>query len=96
MDWAIGVWASSLLNAAYFLPISGAPVAARANPPGTYAARGWRETAWLLLLPPLATAIMTLAAGVFAQSPGSPLAWAKLIAEREYRTHPLGTPAALE
>ena len=33
---------------------------------------------------------MTLAAGVFAQSPGSPLAWAKLIAEREYRPQPLG------
>jgi hypothetical protein len=32
----------------------------------------------------------------WAQSPGSPLAWAKLIAEREYRPQPLGTPAALE
>ena len=46
-------------------------------------ARGWRETAWLLLLPPLATAMMTLAAAVFAQSPGRPLAWAKLIAGGE-------------
>ncbi|MBK7050211.1 MAG: monovalent cation/H+ antiporter subunit D family protein [Rhodoferax sp.] len=94
MDWAIWVlWASSLLNAAYFLPILWRawlrPVPT-AWPEEHIAARGWRETAWLLLLPPLATAIMTLAAGVFAQSPGSPLAWAKLIAEREYRPQPLG------
>ena len=100
MDWAIWVlWASSLLNAAYFLPILWRawlrPVPTT-WPEEHIAARGWRETAWLLLLPPLATAIMTLAAGVFAQSPGSPLAWAKLIAEREYRPQPLGTPAALE
>lgn len=47
--------------------------------------RGWCETAWLLLLPPLAAAIMTLAAGMLAKSPGSPLDWAKLIAEREYQ-----------
>ena len=94
MDWAIWVlWASSLLNAAYFLPILWRawlrPVPTT-WPEEHIAARGWRETAWLLLLPPLATAIMTLAAGVFAQSPGSPLAWAKLIAEREYRPQPLG------
>lgn len=37
------------------------------------------------LLPPLITAIMALAAGMFAETPGSPLDWAKLIAEREYR-----------
>jgi len=39
----------------------------------------------VLLLPPLITAIITLAAGMLAESPGSPLVWAKLIAEREYR-----------
>ncbi|MCK7498385.1 MAG: hypothetical protein MZW92_52945 [Comamonadaceae bacterium] len=48
------------------------------------AARGWRETAWLLLLPPLATAAATLATGILADSGFSPLAWAKLIAAREY------------
>lgn len=89
MDWAIWVlWTSSLLNAAYFLPILwrawSRPTPA-AWPEEHISARGWRETAWLLLLPPLATAIMTLAAGMFAESPGSPLEWAKLIAEREYR-----------
>lgn len=89
MDWAIWVlWTSSLLNAAYFLPIlwrawfRPAPLT---WPEEHIPARGWRETAWLLLLPPLATAIMTLAAGMLAETPGSPLEWAKLIAEREYR-----------
>ncbi|MDD5404666.1 MAG: proton-conducting transporter membrane subunit [Sulfuricella sp.] len=89
MDWAIWVlWTSSLLNAAYFLPIlwrtwlRPAPVA---WPEEHIPARGWRETALLLLLPPLVTATMTLAAGMLAESPGSPLVWAKLIAEREYR-----------
>ncbi|MBA3059461.1 MAG: monovalent cation/H+ antiporter subunit D family protein [Gammaproteobacteria bacterium] len=89
MDWAIWVlWTSSLLNAAYFLPIlwrawfRAAPVA---WPEEQILRSGWRETAWLLLLPPLATAIMTIAAGTLAEAPGSPLEWAKLIAEREYR-----------
>jgi len=89
MDWAIWVlWTSSLLNAAYFLPIlwrAWFRPAPTAWPEEHIPARGWRETAWLLLLPPLATAIMTLAAGMLAESPGSPLEWAKLIAEREYR-----------
>lgn len=89
MDWAIWVlWTSSLLNAAYFLPIlwrawlRPAPVA---WPEEHIPARGWRETAVLLLLPPLVTATMTLAAGMLAEAPGSPLEWAKLITEREYR-----------
>lgn len=88
MDWAIWVlWASSLLNAAYFLPILWRAWFRAA--PSTWEkehipARRWRETAWLLLLPPLVTAIMTLAAGMFAETPGSPLEWAKLIAKREY------------
>jgi multicomponent Na+:H+ antiporter subunit D len=38
----------------------------------------------MLLLPPLLTAAMVLLAGVFADSPYSPLAWAKVIAGREY------------
>ena len=89
MDWAIWVlWTSSLLNAAYFLPIlwrAWLRPAPAAWPEERIVARGRRETAWLLLLPPLVTAIMTLAAGMFAESPGSPLEWAKLIAAREYR-----------
>ncbi|WP_374344190.1 complex I subunit 5 family protein [Azonexus sp.] len=88
MDWAVWVlWASSLLNAAYFLPILWR---AWLRPrPGEWPdehipARGWRETGWLLLLPPLATALATLLAGIFADHPASPLTWAKLIAGREY------------
>ena len=89
MDWAIWVlWTSSLLNAAYFLPIlwrAWLRPAPAAWPDEHIPVRGRRETAWLLLLPPLVTAVMTLAAGMFAESPASPLEWAKLIAAREYR-----------
>ena len=78
---------SSLLNAAYFLPIlyrawfrdadSGfAPAAATA---------GTRETHAFLLWPPITTATLALAAGLFAAAPYSPLEWAELIALREYR-----------
>ncbi len=79
--------ASSLLNAAYFLPI-------------LYRAwfrdlpREWPtpprhtrrlETQAFLLWPPVATATLALAAGLFAAAPYSPLEWVELIAAREYR-----------
>jgi len=76
---------SSALNAAYFLPVlyalwfkepCGDWVQAKPR-------RGW-EIHWLLLVPPLLTAVMSLLAGIFAASPFSPLAWARLIMEREY------------
>ncbi|MDO9242304.1 MAG: proton-conducting transporter membrane subunit, partial [Rhodocyclaceae bacterium] len=93
MGWAVWVlWASSLLNAAYFLPILWRawfkPLPA-AWPDEHIAARGRRETAWLLLLPPLFTAAAVLVAGLFADAAWSPLAWAQLIAGREYSQ---GTP----
>jgi multicomponent Na+:H+ antiporter subunit D len=88
MGWALWVlWASSLLNAAYFLPIlwrAWARPLPAAWPDEHIPARGRRETAWLLLLPPLATAALTLTFGIFAEAEWSPLAWAKLIAQREY------------
>jgi multicomponent Na+:H+ antiporter subunit D len=88
MRWVIGVlWTSSLLNAAYFLPIlwrAWFRPAPAAWPDEHIPARRWRETVWLLLLPPLATAAATLAAGIYADTGISPLAWAQLIAEREY------------
>lgn len=93
MDWAIWVlWTSSLLNAAYFLPIlwrAWLLPMPPAWPEERIGRQGWRETAWLLLLPPLATALATLAAAVlaewaFAGVPVTPLAWARLIAAREY------------
>ncbi len=88
MGWVVAVlWTSSLLNAAYFLPIlyrlwfRPAPAA---WPAEHIPARGWRETGWLLLLPPLVTAAAVLVAGLSAETDWSPLAWAKLIADREY------------
>ncbi|MCU0783507.1 MAG: monovalent cation/H+ antiporter subunit D family protein [Verrucomicrobia bacterium] len=85
-EWVAVVLAvSSLLNAAYFLPIL-----YRAwfkAPPEQWPAEhrfGKWETHWMLLLPPLVTAALVIWAGVFAESPFSPLAWVKLIAEREY------------
>lgn len=88
MGWAMWVlWASRLLNAAYFLPIlwrAWMQPRPAAWPHEHIPARGRRETAWLLLLPPLATAALTLAFGIFAEAEWSPLSWAKLIAQREY------------
>jgi multicomponent Na+:H+ antiporter subunit D len=85
-SWVIAVLAaSSLLNAAYFLPLvyrvwfrpSSAELAKRA---GT----GRVEIAWPLLAPPLVTAALALGAGLLAGSDFSPLAWAKVIATREF------------
>jgi multicomponent Na+:H+ antiporter subunit D len=79
--------ASSLLNAAYFLPILYRvwfresarewPVHPRHS--------GRLETHAFLLWPPVITAALALAAGLFAAAPYSPLEWAEIIAAREYR-----------
>ena len=91
-DWVVAVlWTSAALNAAYFLPILWRAWFRRAPaawPEERIPARGGRETSWLLLLPPLATALVTLGAGVLADWPGSPLDWAKRIASREYPDGP--------
>jgi multicomponent Na+:H+ antiporter subunit D len=88
MDWVIGVLVlSSLLNAAYFLPIvyrAWFRPQTQPWPEEHIPARGRRETAWLLLLPPLFTGGMALFIGLFAAMPFSPLDWAQLIAAREY------------
>jgi multicomponent Na+:H+ antiporter subunit D len=82
--WVIAVLlGSTVLNAAYFLPILHRawfrpPVAAFS--PRT----GRLETDWGLLMPPLVTAAAALAAGIFATALPSPLEWARLIAERAY------------
>jgi multicomponent Na+:H+ antiporter subunit D len=86
--WVLPVLvASSLLNAAYFLPILyRAWFKARpSTSPAGQAPRGRLETAGSLLWPPAATAALALAAGLFAAAPYSPLEWAELIAAREYR-----------
>jgi multicomponent Na+:H+ antiporter subunit D len=85
-DWAVYVLAgSSLLNAAYFLPLIRA--AWFEPPPDEWPHErsfGRKETAWLLLLPPLATALAALAWGLFASMPGTPLDWVQFIASRKY------------
>jgi len=85
-DWMMLVLvASSLLNAAYFLPIIYA--AWFREPMGTWPderRRGRLETRWMLLLPPLVTALLVLGVGLLANAPLSPLEWARLIAEGEY------------
>lgn len=85
-EWVILVLAgSSLLNAAYFLPILHR--AWFQEPPDAWPEErdfGRRETAWALLLPPVVTALMALGAGMLATVPFSPLEWAHLIAQREF------------
>lgn len=85
--WVIGVLLiSSLLNAAYFLPIL---YRAWFRPPPEH----WPkehvlskrlETTPSLLWPPVVTALLSLVAGLLAAAPFSPLEWATLIANREY------------
>jgi multicomponent Na+:H+ antiporter subunit D len=85
-DWVLVVLgASSLLNAAYFLPIL--YLAWFREPREAWSERPMTsglETHWMLLLPPVMTALLALLAGVLANAPFSPLAWARLIARREY------------
>jgi multicomponent Na+:H+ antiporter subunit D len=86
-NWVLSLLvASSLLNAAYFFPIL-----FRAwfrEPPSDWPAEHIQarrfETVAPLLWPPVITALLALAAGLFAAAPASPLEWAELIAQREY------------
>jgi multicomponent Na+:H+ antiporter subunit D len=70
---------SSLLNAAYFLPIVHT---AWFRAPPRDAPRA-REVSLWLLLPTVAAAVLSLAVALFAGSQASPLSWAKLVAARE-------------
>lgn len=86
-QWVIPVLLiSSLLNAAYFLPIlyrawfKPAP----ANWPDEQPISGRWEISASLMWPPVITAALALLIGLFAAAPLSPLQWAALIAEREY------------
>jgi multicomponent Na+:H+ antiporter subunit D len=86
-EWVLAVLVtSSLLNAAYFFPIlyrawfREAP----ARWPEEHIPARRLETSAALLWPPVITALLALAAGLFAAAPVSPLEWAELIARREY------------
>ena len=71
---------SSLLNAAYFLPIL-----YRAwfrDPP--HPSKPKRRIGWMLSLPPAATAALIVIAGLLANAPFSPLGWTRFIVSLEY------------
>lgn len=85
-EWVLFILAgSSLLNAAYFLPIL-----YRAwflSPPQSWPDEqifSKIETKLSLLLPPLITAFFSLIFGLFVATPWSPLSWVQLIIEREF------------
>jgi len=85
-EWVIFILAgSSLLNAGYFLPIL---YAAWFKPPAEIwpadRSFGRMETSWALLAPPVVTALLTLAMGLLASAPFSPLLWARFITTLEY------------
>ena len=87
-EWVIPVLIiSSLLNAAYFLPVLYRAWFCRPAPawPAEHIPAARYETAGALLWPPVVTAGLALAAGLFAAAPYSPLEWADLIAQREYQ-----------
>jgi multicomponent Na+:H+ antiporter subunit D len=77
---------SSVLNAAYFLPILYRAWFCKSGPawPAEHIPAGRFETNAALLWPPIVTAVLALTAGVLASAPFSPLDWASLIAQREY------------
>lgn len=85
--WVVGVLvASSLLNAAYFLPLLYRMWFL--EPSATMPTRGPDarplERPLGLVGPPVVTALAALAVGLLAASPLSPLSWATLIVERVY------------
>lgn len=77
---------SSLLNAAYFLPILNR--AWFRNPPPERLSReqtvNTEGTAWTLLLPTLFTALVSLLVGLMAWAPFSPLEWARFVVRQEF------------
>lgn len=88
--WPIAVLImSTLLNAAYFLPIVyDAWFKAPAGPFIEKSAHGRFETSRLLLMPAMITAFLTVVFGLFANADISPLQWSVLIAQRELATLP--------
>jgi len=92
LDAGIGQWIlpvlllSSLLNAAYFLPILYRAWFKDSEDkwPDEMIPARTLETHGSLLWPPIITAILALAVGLFAAAPYSPLEWSQLIAFREY------------
>jgi formate hydrogenlyase subunit 3/multisubunit Na+/H+ antiporter MnhD subunit len=86
MSWVVLVLlVSSALNAAYFLPIVHAAWFRSPDGGWTVERRATRlETPWMLLMPALATALLSLMAGFFAAAEWSALGLARQIAESLY------------
>ena len=85
--WVIALLlGSSLLNAAYFLPMLHRAwfVDADAGAGGQESARQ-RPIGWMLSAPPLVTAALVLIAGGLANAPFSPLEWTRFVVAIEYR-----------
>jgi multicomponent Na+:H+ antiporter subunit D len=83
-DWVILLLlGSSLLNAAYLLPILHRAwfVESVGADPGL---PGRPRIGWMLVFPPLATASLVLVAGLMANAPFSPLEWTRFIVSIEY------------
>ena len=85
--WIIGVLiASSLLNGIYFLPIiTTAWFGKHTGPWPEEKSFGRLETHWMLLIPPLLTAIAVIVGGIVANAQISPLAWVKFVVEEYSR-----------
>ena len=86
MGWVIAVLVtSSVLNAAYFLPILHRIwFRPQRGPWPEERFQHCRDTHPLLLMPTLATAAFSVVAGLFASLPYSPLYWATVVVGREY------------
>lgn len=85
--WLIAVLvASSLLNAAYFLPIIHAAWFKEQEQawPADVGRQGRWECHWMLVLPPLVTVLVALLVGLLANSDLSPLAWVRFIIREGY------------
>lgn len=87
LPWVVAVLlASSILNAAYFLPIVHRLwFRTRSDAWPEEVRWGRLETLSWLLWPPVLTAVAVVLIGVFAAVPFSPLSWAELVVNREYR-----------
>jgi multicomponent Na+:H+ antiporter subunit D len=87
-DWVLLVLVlSGLLNAAYFLPLlyrGWFMAPPRQWPHEQQQGTGRWESHWMLLLPPLLTALLSLLMGLFAGSAISPLRWSLFIVAEEF------------
>ena len=86
-DWLIGILVlSSLFNAAYFLPIIYAAWFKNQNGewPNDSGTVGCLEAHWMLIIPPVITAVVSLLVGLLANSDFSPLSWVRFIVSTGY------------